>query len=60
MDEPHIGQPVITPTGLGTITAIEAGDADTDIHRYRIAHNDQCRWHYLDEIITLADANTTP
>ena len=53
MDEPRIGQQVITSAGVGIVTTITAGSADTDICRYRITHDGRHRWHYLDEIITI-------
>ena len=55
MDEPRIGQRVITHTGDGIVTTITAGSADTDVLRYRISHGATHRWHYLDEIITIPD-----
>lgn len=51
MDEPHIGQRVITDLGDGIVTTITAGHSDTDIHRYRVATSTTHRWYYLDEII---------
>ena len=53
MDEPRIGQPVISDHGTGVVTAIEAGHADTDIHRYRITANSSHCWRYLDELLLL-------
>lgn len=55
MDEPRIGQRVITHTGDGIVTTITAGSADTDVLRYRITSGTSKRWYYLDEIITIPD-----
>ena len=55
MDEPRIGQRVITHTGDGIVTTITAGSADTDVLRYRIASGTTKHWYYLDEIITIPD-----
>ena len=55
MDEPRIGQRVITHTGDGFVTTITAGSADTDVLRYRITSGTTKRWYYLDEIITIPD-----
>lgn len=51
MDEPRIGQRVITDIGDGIVTTITAGSSDTDIQRYRVASSTTHRWYYLDEII---------
>jgi len=55
MDEPRIGQRVITHTGDGIVTTITAGSADTDVLRYRITSGTTQHWYYLDEIITIPD-----
>jgi hypothetical protein len=51
MNEPRIGQHVITEHGTGIVDKITAGHADVDIFRYRITSGNQPRWYYLDEII---------
>lgn len=53
MDEPRIGQRVITDIGDGIVTTITAGSSNTDIHRYRVSFDTSHRWYYLDEIIAL-------
>lgn len=58
MDEPRIGQRVITNNGDGIVTTITAGSADTNIVRYRVTSGTTQRWYYLDEIITILDPVT--
>lgn len=58
--QPRIGQPVITEHGIGTVTTISVGDADTDILRYLVSHADNHAWHYLDEIILVPDVSVEP
>ena len=53
MDEPRIGQRVITDLGDGIVTTIAAGHSDTDIHRYRIDSGISHCWYYFDEIIPI-------
>ena len=55
MQEPRIGHHVITEHGAGIVHTIAAGHADTDIVRYRITTGTVRRWHYLDELIVVAD-----
>ncbi len=58
MDEPRIGQRVITSIGDGIVTTITAGDASTNILRYQVTTGATKRWYYLDEIITIPDRAT--
>ena len=53
MDEPRIGQRVITDVGDGIVTTISVGSSDTDILRYRVSFDTTHRWYYLDEIIPI-------
>ena len=53
MDEPRIGQRVITDLGDGIVTTITVGSSDTDILRYRVSFEAASRWYYLDEIIPI-------
>jgi hypothetical protein len=55
MTEPHAGQHVLTEHGSGIVDTITAGHAGADIFRYRIISGTRCRWHYLDEIIVIAE-----
>jgi hypothetical protein len=59
MSNPQIGQQVITPTGVGTVDTITAGNADADILRYRITSTltTRRRWYYLDEICCIDHAS---
>ena len=58
MNEPRTGQRVITDHGDGLVTTITAGDADTNILRYRVTSGTKHGWYYLDEIIAIADPVT--
>lgn len=57
MDQPRIGQRVITDHGVGTVTTIAAGDADTDVLRYFVRSAATNDWYYLDEIIIVGDVS---
>ena len=55
MNEPRIGQRVITPHGTGIVHTITAGHADCDVLRYRVTFDTRRRWYYLDELVIIPD-----
>jgi len=59
MNEPRIGQRVLTADGEGTIDTITASNSDTNIFLYRITTAATRSWLYLDEIITISEPAAT-